>query len=160
MDLEVCRFSVGLLELCFGSACWRFIGVQPKLQSCVGREQVLARLHEMGGGVEDDRRARRRRTQLTSFSPYRVWMSRRFTESDNNHHWPLWTPSLPQAMESSKVGQELQINNHSIWFSSSLNSGYSCCIAVTFLGSSTSVVNCDGFPLLHLSLLQEIQYPF
>jgi hypothetical protein len=28
--------------------------------------------------------------------------------------------------------------------------GYSCCIAVTFLGSSTSVVNCDGFPLLHL----------
>jgi hypothetical protein len=31
--VQVCRFSVGLLELCFGSACWRFIGVQPKLQS-------------------------------------------------------------------------------------------------------------------------------
>jgi hypothetical protein len=31
--VQVCRFSVGLLPLCFGSACWRFIGVQPKLQS-------------------------------------------------------------------------------------------------------------------------------
>nr|XP_051178222.1 uncharacterized protein LOC127292806 isoform X2 [Lolium perenne] len=83
-------------------------------QRVIFKVQVLACIREAGCGVEDDRRAqqrrmRRRRWRVRGgtagacpleggdsqvFAQARVWMSRRFTEGDNNHHWPKWNPSV------------------------------------------------------------------
>jgi hypothetical protein len=56
-------------------------------------------------------------------------MSRRFTESDNNHRWPLWTPSLPQVCSSSSLFSCLfscTLSNSICYFSNmcALSSGY------------------------------------